>query len=131
MVNTSAQAPKYGVCPKRIRGVYAIWIHPLKDNEEKALWVSEPGLYKFIFSSKMKEAKTCTRWVVEEVLPNIRKTGKYETKQIVKPPQFQVLNETQLRYKVVDFIRIYYPDAILIAGFGEQQTTTQKRSDAF
>ena len=32
---------------------------------------------------------------------------------------------------MVNFIRKYYPHAILIAGLGELQDTTQKRSDAY
>jgi hypothetical protein len=39
--------------------------------------------------------------------------------------------EKDLHYKVVEFIRKYYPDALLIAGLGEHQTTTAMRSDAY
>jgi hypothetical protein len=31
----------------------------------------------------------------------------------------RLLNETDLHYKVTDFIKTFYPDAILIAGLGE------------
>ena len=30
-------------------------------------------------------------------------------------------NETDLHYKIVDFIRKFYPDSILVAGLGENQ----------
>ena len=39
--------------------------------------ISEAGLYKLIFNSRKAEAKEFTRWVTHEVLPSIRKTGKY------------------------------------------------------
>lgn len=39
--------------------------------------VNEPGLYELIFKSRKKEAKSFKRWVVSEVLPQIRKTGEY------------------------------------------------------
>lgn len=39
--------------------------------------VSEPGLYRIIFRSDKPEARTFTRFVTHEVLPQIRKTGKY------------------------------------------------------
>ena len=42
--------------------------------------VSEPGLYVLIGKSRKPEAKTFRRWVNHEVLPSIRKTGKYESK---------------------------------------------------
>ena len=40
-------------------------------------------------------------------------------------------NETELHYKVVDLIRGYYPDTILIAGLGENQDTEDKRLDSY
>lgn len=40
--------------------------------------ISEPGLYSLIVRSRMPQAKPFRRWVTHEVLPSIRKTGKYE-----------------------------------------------------
>ena len=40
-------------------------------------------------------------------------------------------NETDLHYKVVQLIRNYYPDSILIAGLGENQETEEKRLDSY
>ena len=40
-------------------------------------------------------------------------------------------NETDLHYKVVDLIRKYYPDSILVAGLGENQDTDVKRLDSY
>jgi hypothetical protein len=39
--------------------------------------VNEPGLYELVFKSKKEEARKFQEWVFEEVLPSIRKTGKY------------------------------------------------------
>ena len=44
----------------------------------KAVIVNESGLYSLIFSSKLPSAKRFKRWVTSEVLPALRKTGKYE-----------------------------------------------------
>jgi prophage antirepressor-like protein len=41
------------------------------------LTVKEPGLYALIFASRKPSAKRFQRWVFEEVLPSIRKTGSY------------------------------------------------------
>lgn len=41
------------------------------------LWLRESGLYLFIFKSRKKEAKAFKKWVAREVLPSIRRTGKY------------------------------------------------------
>lgn len=40
--------------------------------------ISEPDLYRLIMRSKMPDAIKFEGWVMEEVLPSIRKTGKYK-----------------------------------------------------
>ena len=41
-------------------------------------FVNEGNLYRAIFQSRKPEADRFTDWVTEEVLPSIRKTGRYE-----------------------------------------------------
>jgi prophage antirepressor-like protein len=41
--------------------------------------ITESGLYALIFKSRKREAKAFQRWVTNEVLPAIRKTGQYAT----------------------------------------------------
>lgn len=43
------------------------------------VFVDEGNLYRAIFQSRKPEAERFTDWVTEEVLPSIRKTGRYET----------------------------------------------------
>jgi hypothetical protein len=43
----------------------------------------------------------------------------------------KLINETDLHYVVIRYIRIYHPDALIIAGLGEYQDTVQRRSDAY
>jgi anti-repressor protein len=40
--------------------------------------INEPGLYSLILRSRKPEAKAFKRWITHEVLPAIRKTGRYE-----------------------------------------------------
>ena len=40
--------------------------------------INESGLYMVIFRSDKPEAKAFKRWVTHEVLPSIRRTGRYE-----------------------------------------------------
>lgn len=40
-------------------------------------YVTESGLYHLIFKSRKDEAKRFRRWVTEEVIPEIRRTGAY------------------------------------------------------
>lgn len=47
---------------------------------QKVIAINESGLYHLIFQSRKPEAKKFRRWVTSEVLPTLRKTGKYELK---------------------------------------------------
>jgi prophage antirepressor-like protein len=47
-----------------------------------ATYVNESGLYALILGSRKPEAKAFKRWVTSEVLPAIRKTGKYESSKV-------------------------------------------------
>ena len=44
---------------------------------QKITLINESGLYSLILSSKLPQAKAFKRWVTNEVLPQIRKTGGY------------------------------------------------------
>lgn len=39
--------------------------------------INEPGLYSLILGSRKPEARAFKRWITHEVIPQIRKTGKY------------------------------------------------------
>lgn len=41
-------------------------------------FINESGVYSLIFGSKLPTAKKFKHWVTSEVLPTLRKTGKYE-----------------------------------------------------
>ena len=45
--------------------------------QQKTWMVNEPGLYTLVFRSNKPEAKRFRKWVTSEVLPAIRKTGRY------------------------------------------------------
>ena len=40
--------------------------------------INESGLYTLIFGSKLQSAKRFKHWVTSDVIPSLRKTGKYE-----------------------------------------------------
>lgn len=53
-----------------------------RSGQSRKTWiVNEFGLYSLILSSTKPEAKTFKRWVTHEVLPAIRKAGKFTTEQ--------------------------------------------------
>ena len=45
--------------------------------KQQAVIINESGMYSLILSSKLPSAKRFKRWVTNEVLPSIRKTGSY------------------------------------------------------
>jgi prophage antirepressor-like protein len=53
---------------------------------QEMLTVTEAGLYRLIFKSRKPVAKRFQRWVFHEVLPSLRRTGRYE---MPKPNQQQ------------------------------------------
>jgi prophage antirepressor-like protein len=48
------------------------------------LVVSEPGLYQLIFMSRKPEADAFRRWVFYELLPQLRRSGKYQLRHTQK-----------------------------------------------
>ena len=53
---------------------------PTNSGVQGMLYVTEGNLYRAIFQSRKPEADRFTDWVTEEVLPSIRKTGRYENR---------------------------------------------------
>ena len=47
----------------------------------KTWMVNEFGLYSLILSSRKPEAKAFKRWITHEILPSIRKAGKFTSEQ--------------------------------------------------
>ena len=54
--------------------------------EQEMLTINEAGLYTLIIRSNKPEARKFKRWITHEVLPQIRKTGKYDPNQPVALP---------------------------------------------
>ena len=94
-------------------------------------FINEPGFYELVFSSKLEFAKKFRQWVFTTVLPSIRKYGQYKMFDSPWNKMIMIGNETDLHYKVVQLIRNYYPDSILVAGLGEKQDTEDKRLDSY
>ena len=47
--------------------------------------VNECGVYNLVLGSRKQEAKAFKRWIVHDVIPQIRKTGNYSVNQDIKP----------------------------------------------
>lgn len=51
---------------------------PTSSGEQEMIYISEPNLFRLTVKSKKDEAIQFEEWVFEDLLPTIRKTGKYE-----------------------------------------------------
>lgn len=51
---------------------------PTPSGTQQMVVVNESGLYHLIFQSRKEEAKVFRKWVTSEVLPALRRTGRYE-----------------------------------------------------
>lgn len=101
-------------------------IPQLKYQERTSVYISEPGVYALIFGSKLESARLFKKWVCQEVLPKLRK--EYAEQQ--KAP-LCLRNEAELHHKVINFIRRFFPHALIAACLGELQDTPQKRIDSW
>ena len=59
----------------------------------QVLFVNESGMYSLVLSSKLEQAKKVKHWVTSEVLPTIRKIGKYQLQ-----PQQLALPEPEKKF---------------------------------
>ena len=76
-----------------------------KGRKQTVNCVNESGLYALIFGSKLESAKRFKRWVTSEVLPAIRKTGRYEckpeTEHLTEEHAYQIMAAVARRAKSV------------------------------
>lgn len=71
-------------------GVDKIYI-PTESGKQNITFINEPNLYRVIFRSNKPEAKQFQDWVFNDVLPTIRKTGRYQ-----KQPPSEPLNSNDM-----------------------------------
>lgn len=102
-----AAALEYGHAPHMTRTLdddeKGVRIVDTLGGEQEVSVISESGLYSAILRSRKPEAKRFKKWVTSEVLPTIRKTGRYET------PTEPSINAAQQR-QLQNSIAARFPD---------------------
>ncbi|WP_279106184.1 phage antirepressor [Mobiluncus curtisii] len=104
--------------------------YPIQDSlgrTQEAAFITEPDLYRLITHSKLPTAEKFERWVFEDVLPTIRKTGMYATpaaaRRFLQDPQalmytLQALQEEKNKTKALeqkvepDAPKVLFADAV-------------------
>lgn len=111
-----------------------------KGGEQIITFINEPNLYRIIFKSRKAEAVEFQNWVFEEVLPQIRKTGKYQLKpkQLALPePEPSItfsFTESELRNFIntwMQFTRFQESVYFLLKAFGVDLDRFEERSAQF
>ncbi len=103
--------------------------HPIQDSLrriQQATFVNEDGLYDVILDSRKPEAKRFRKWITSEVLPSIRKSGKYEAQK----DELQVLQQTVNQLVTMDGRVSYLEDHMRINGIQEQSLQRKGKSKA-
>jgi prophage antirepressor-like protein len=77
-----------------------------------AVWVNEAGRFSLVLASKLETAKAFKDWVCEDVLPSIRKHGRYVC------PHAEVHNERELHDEVVKHLRSHQAGVRVSPGLG-------------
>jgi|WetSurMetagenome_2_1015567.scaffolds.fasta_scaffold06972_3 prophage antirepressor-like protein len=71
--NTSQAISRLGKEDVQISNIYMV----AKTQFVDMIFITETGLYELAFTSRKENARMFTKWVANEVLPSIRKTGMY------------------------------------------------------
>lgn len=90
--------------------------------------INESGLYSLILSSKLPTAKRFKRWVTSEVLPSIRRTGRYDIKDsyAIDDPVERAkrwIEEETIRRKQAEQIEEMRPKAMFADSVSASKTT--------
>lgn len=97
---------------------------PLTETQPHTIFVNEAGLYSLVLASKLPAAVAFKDWICEDVLPSIRKYGRYSFDQDLR-------NELQLHNALCGYIRKQFPTLRMSPGLGELQDTDRKRIECY
>lgn len=84
-------------------------IYPISDElgrEQKTNFITEPQLYFLLMRSDKPNAKIFRQWIINEVLPSIRKTGKFMQKQKKKTLSLSATNLTEISTMIKKISRV-------------------------
>ncbi len=96
------------------------------------LIVSEPGMYSLVIKSRKPEAKEFKRWVTHEVLPSIRKYGKYEVSngtEMVKASGLMPEDELRMEQQTLEVIQYHVNKNKMLQQLVEEQRLTMEQQE--
>jgi prophage antirepressor-like protein len=97
---------------------------PPSEVQPETVFVSEAGMFSLVLASKLPAAEAFKDWVCEDVLPALRRHGRYSCLP-------EVHNERELHAELVKHIRAHHPEVRVSPGLGEMQDTSNKRIECW
>lgn len=70
---------------------------PTSSGIQSISYINEGDMYRLIMRSKLPSAERFEDWVVNEVLPSIRKHGMYATEELINNPDLLIAVATELK----------------------------------
>ncbi|AGK95601.1 BRO family protein [Clostridium pasteurianum] len=93
---------------ERIDGnIISAGIKPRVHNGHK--YLTEPMLYDFMLEAKTQKCRPFRNWVTNDVLPSIRKTGAYTSRNVEIKSEYRVLDDTYLNFSA-DTVKLMIKD---------------------
>ena len=108
--------------------------HPFKNRQRRTIYINESGLYSLILHFKLESDCAFKQWVTKDVLPSIRKSGRYDygiNHKYDDNLTFKIENETDLHVKVVAFLKKSFPHSLFTVTLGRNQCTSVMRIDFY
>ena len=73
------------------------------DNQDHTIYINEHGVYSLVMKSKLSGAEKFQDWVIEEVLPSIRRAGCFEDTDRVRQLEEQLdIKENELKTQAIE-----------------------------
>jgi anti-repressor protein len=73
--------------------------------EQTAVLISEPGVYRMVMRSNQPRAVEFQDWLAEEVIPAIRRTGRYEVPALLSDPLAALERQTLLTTQAIEIAK--------------------------
>ena len=105
------------------------------NNQKNTIYINESGLLSLILHSKLESGRAFKQCVTKDILPSIRKTGRYSCDDMNHKYNdsltFKIENEMDLHAKVVFFLKKRFLNSLFTAMLGENQYTSTMRIDSY
>jgi len=92
-----------------------------KGGTQEVRLINEPDVFRLVVSSQLPAAEKFERWVFEEVLPSIRKTGNYQV-QVTASPVQKTIEATKVFAANFRIMRLVGLDKNIAASSANQAT---------